>query len=454
MNKNEGGFQKMKWSMKWMKVLLLTVAVLAVAAAGCSGGPSAETGAEQTGGSPQQGSSEGGAESDAEAVTVKFTNFSASGDNEKYLQQMKEAFEKEHSHIKIDIETLPYEGYFTQMQTRVASGTAPDAYELNYENFVSYAKKGVLKDLTEFFDGFDTSVLNSNALEAFAADGKQYGLPASFSNVVLFYNKDLFDQAGAEYPTNDWTWQDVQEAAEKIRALGDQIYGIYQPIQFWEFYKMVRQNGGSLMNEDMTQFTLDTPENIETLEYMVGRALDTNVMPTEAQMAGMGDWDLFKSGRLGMLVTGIWAFPDFSENIDFQWDIEVEPGNTAKATHFFSNGLVINQNSKVAEAAFEWLKFMSSSKEAAQIRVDAGWELPAINDEDVLESYLQVTPPDNKKAVFESLDYLVTPPVVEQNAEMTDIINLHLEAARDGAITPAEALREAQKALEEKINLQ
>lgn len=171
-------------------------------------------------------------------------------------------------------------------------------------------------------------------------------------------------------------------------------------------------------------------------------------------MAGMGDWDLFKSGRLGMLVTGIWAFPDFSENIDFQWDIEVEPGNTAKATHFFSNGLVINQNSKVAEAAFEWLKFMSSSKEAAQIRVDAGWELPAINDEDVLESYLQVTPPDNKKAVFESLDYLVTPPVVEQNAEMTDIINLHLEAARDGAITPAEALREAQKALEEKINLQ
>jgi multiple sugar transport system substrate-binding protein len=168
----------------------------------------------------------------------------------------------------------------------------------------------------------------------------------------------------------------------------------------------------------------------------------------------MGDWDLFKSGRLGMLVTGIWAFPDFTQNITFNWDIAVEPGNTAKATHFFSNGLVINKDSKVAEAAFEWLKFMSASKEAAQIRVEAGWELPAVTYGDVLDKYLQVTPPDNKKAVFDSLNHLVTPPVVEQNAEMTDILGLHLSAARDGAKSPADALRDAQKELEQRIKLQ
>jgi len=450
----------MKWNGRQWKMLALCLLAMALLIAGCSGGgkSSGNTGGSSSGGgnSGTSGNNAGSGDSGGkpETVTVKFTNFSASGENEKYLQQMKEEFEKQHPNIKVDIETLAYDDYFTQMQTRVASGTAPDAYELNYENFVSYAKKGVLLDLTPMFDNFDTSVLNENALQAFSTDGRQYGLPASFSNVVLFYNKDLFDQADVDYPTSSWTWADADAAAEKIRALGDNIYGIYQPIQFWEFYKKVQQNGGSLMNADMTQFTVDTPQNVETLQHMVDRVLKTNVMPTEAQMAGMGDWDLFKSGRLGMLVTGIWAFPDFTQNITFNWDIEVEPGNTAKATHFFSNGLVINKDSKAAQAAFEWLKFMSASREAAQIRVDAGWELPAVNYQDVLDKYLQVTPPNNKKAVFDSLNHLVTPPVVEQNAEMTDIIGLHLQAARDGVKSPADALRDAQKELEQRIKLQ
>ena len=444
----------MKGTEKYWKVLAVCLLAMTLAIAACSrGGQSSDS-------SPSPSASSPGASQPAqspaqpETVTVKFTNFSASGDNEKYLQQMKEEFERQNPHIRVEIETLPYNDYFTQMQTRVASGTAPDAYELNYENFIAYAKKGVLLDLAPLFGNFDTSALNKNALEAFRTDGRQYGLPASFSNVVLFYNEDLFDRAGLGYPTADWTWADVNEAAEKIRALGSDIFGIYQPIQFWEFYKTVRQNGGGLMNDDMTAFTVDRPENVETLQHLVDRVLKTNVMPTEAQMAGMGDWDLFKSGRLGMLVTGIWAFPDFSANITFNWDIEVEPGNKSKATHFFSNGLVINKDSKVAETAFEWLKFMSASREAAMIRVEAGWELPAVSYDDVLQKYLQVTPPNNKKAVFDSLNYLVTPPVVEQNAEMTDIINMHLQAAAHGAKSPADALRDAQAELERRINLQ
>ena len=76
---------------------------------------------------------------------------------------------------------------------------------------------------------------------------------------------------------------------------------------------------------------MDTPENIETLQYMVDMQQKTNVMPTEEQMAGMGDWDLFESGRLGMIVTGIWAFPEYTNNCDFDWDIVVEPGHTQKA---------------------------------------------------------------------------------------------------------------------------
>lgn len=86
----------------------------------------------------------------------------------------------------------------------------------------------------------DLSRLDETALSAFNVDGKQYGLPGNFSNVVLVYNKDLFDQAGIDYPTADWTQDDVQTAAEAIRALGDDIYGYYQPLTYNEFYQGLR----------------------------------------------------------------------------------------------------------------------------------------------------------------------------------------------------------------------
>lgn len=105
----------------------------------------------------------------------------------------------------------------------------------------------------------DLSGLDETALSAFNVGGKQYGLPGNFSNVVLVYNKDLFDQAGVAYPTADWTQDDLQAAAEAIRALGDDIFGIYQPITYNEFYKVAAQYGGSLLNEDLTEFTINSP---------------------------------------------------------------------------------------------------------------------------------------------------------------------------------------------------
>ncbi|NLT45033.1 MAG: sugar ABC transporter substrate-binding protein, partial [Thermotogaceae bacterium] len=339
--------------------------------------------------------------------------------------------------------------------TVVAGGNAPDAFELNYENFYTYAKKDVLLDLNDLLatSGFDTSVLNERAIYAFSDNGVQYGLPFSFSNVVLIYNKDLFDRAGAEHPREDWTWADELEAAKKIRALDAMTFGIYQPVQFWEFYKMVQQNGGSILNEDKTAFTLNSPQNIETLQYMVDRILESNVMPNDAQMAGMGDWDLFEVERIGMIVTGTWAFSTFKDSCDFNWDIAVEPGNTSKATHFFANGLAISKDSKKVDAAFKWISFLSGDIDVAKIRIEAGWELPPVTYPEIIELYKQTTPPESKEVVFKSLDYLVTPPVIEQFNEMADIVNRHLEAARYGEKTPEQALNDAQAELERSIKL-
>lgn len=388
-------------------------------------------------------------------TTIKFMNFSSSGGNEKYLEEWEKIFEKQNPDIKVEIETVGYGDYFTKLATVIAGGNAPDVYELNYENFTTYSSRGILYNLDSLINNakLNTSIINSNALEAFQSNGVQYGFPYSFSTVVLIYNKDLFDRAGVSYPTDSWKWEDVLNAAQKIRNLDPMIFGLYQPITFNELYKMVQQNNGSLLNQDGTSFTLNTPENIETLQYMVDRVLKYNVMPTDAQLAGIGDWDLFMSGRLGMIITGSWAFPTFKENVDFDWDITVEPGNTKKATHFFSNGLVISKDTDNPEAAFKWLSFLSTSKEVAESRVKANWELPVALYPDIIELYKSDFPPKNKDAVFDSLNYLVTPPKLEEFQKVADIVDKHLEAARYGVKSAKQALDDAQAELERTITL-
>ena len=437
--------------------LLLTGVLTASLLAGC-GSTDNSAASENTAAAEETASAEedqeavdlAGTETTEEAVEITYANFNASGGNEETLQKMYEAFHEEYPNITVNIETIGYDDYFTQMQTRVAGGTAPDCYELNIENFAAYANKGVLAELT----GIDTSGYNATALNAFSVNGKQYGVPGNFSNVVLIYNKDLFDQAGVAYPTDDWTWDDAMEACEKISALGDDIYGIYQPITFNEFFKVAAQYGGGVLNADKTEFTINSEENLKAATMMISKVTDTNVQPTEAQMGGMGDWDLFESGRLGMIPTGIWAFNTFADACDFNWDICVEPGGTQKATHFFSNALVVNADSDKKEAAATWINWLASSDTSAQMRIDAGWDLPAISNEEVLSGYLKLTPPENRQAVFDSLNYLTVAPIIEDYSLMSDIITGKLSLAASGEITVQEALDQAQEECSTQISLQ
>ena len=437
--------------------LLLTGVLTASLLAGC-GSTDNSAASENTAAAEETASAEeaqeavdlAGTETTEEAVEITYANFNASGGNEETLQKMYEAFHEEYPNITVNIETIGYDDYFTQMQTRVAGGTAPDCYELNIENFAAYANKGVLAELT----GIDTSGYNATALNAFSVNGKQYGVPGNFSNVVLIYNKDLFDQAGVSYPTDDWTWDDAMEACEKISALGDDIYGIYQPITFNEFFKVAAQYGGGVLNADKTEFSINSEENLKAATMMISKVTDTNVQPTEAQMGGMGDWDLFESGRLGMIPTGIWAFNTFADACDFNWDICVEPGGTQKATHFFSNALVVNADSDKKEAAATWINWLASSDTSAQMRIDAGWDLPAISNEEVLSGYLKLTPPENRQAVFDSLNYLTVAPIIEDYSLMSDIITGKLSLAASGEITVQEALDQAQEECSAQISLQ
>ncbi|WP_372594637.1 sugar ABC transporter substrate-binding protein [Actinotalea sp.] len=378
-------------------------------------------------------------EGEEPSVAISYMNFSANGGQEENLQAIVDAFEADNPGITVDVETIPYDDYFTKLQTAVAGGTEADAFELNYENFVTYATNGSLAELS----GVDAAPYTASLLDAFTLDGAQYGLPESFSNVVLFYNAALFEAAGLDTPSADWTWADAQAAAETLTDPDAGVWGYYQPVSFFEFYKALGQSGGEFFNADMTASTFNSPAGIEAATWLTSKPGTT--MPTEADGAGTPDFDtnLFKDGKLAMWVNGIWQFNGLSEVEGLDWDIAVEPGNTQKASAMFTNGVVVSASSDKQEAAQAWIEYLTSSDTMVDTRLAASWELPPISDTAKLATYLDVTPPASRQVVFDSLEATVLPPVIASQQEMQDIVGEELGNAAAGRKTVEQALDDA-----------
>lgn len=381
----------------------------------------------------------------AAKTTVTYFTFSAAPDHLDTMKAMIEAFEKSNPTIRINLQTASYDDYFTKLKTRVAGNQTPDTFELNYENFVTYAAAGTLLNLNSVSradKSFKKSVYYGKAYDVFSAKGKQYGLPASYSTVVLVYNKDLFDSAGVSYPKSSWDWSDEANAAKALKAkLPVGTYAQFQPTQFWEFYKVLGQSGGQFLSADKKSALFNKQPGVNALTWLTSKVAN-GYMPSKAQMGSLDDGAMFKAGKLAMIATGIWMFDSFKD-APFKWDISVQPGGVTPGNHFFANATVVSAKTKNAAAAWKWAKFMTSDNAAVKLRVDASWEVPAISAKAPLASYLAKNPPANRQAVFDALKNPIVPPVIRQQTAMQDAVNAWLEKAQNGSVSVQDALNSA-----------
>jgi multiple sugar transport system substrate-binding protein len=392
----------------------------AVVLAGCSATPAADSG----------------------PVTITYTNFISQGANEGNLKKIVAAFEKENPDITVKVTTLPYADYDTAQQTDIAAGTQSDVFDIDgSSHYGPLQENGVLAELK----GVDGSVYNKGLLDTYQTDGTQYALPTSFSDVVLYYNKDLFDAAGVSYPTDKWTWADETAAAKKITNAAAGVWGDHQPVTWNEYYKVLVQNGESFLNAKGTKVAFNTPGGIEAAHWLVDKSGTT--MPTIEQGQGTPDFDtnLFKDGKLGMLHTGIWVFGSFADG-PANWDIAVEPGNKKHASAVFSNAVGVSATSKHLAAAQKWAVYLSSSDEEVNVRLDTGWELPTIADKKKLDTYLTKGAPANRQAVFDAATQIAPQPSIGANqSQMQDIMTGELVEAQAGRETVEQALDNAEK---------
>ncbi len=129
-----------------------------------------------------------------EQTTIKVMSFFAY-DNPEVERAVVDAFEAANPDIKVDFESVPMSDIFLKYKTLIAGGTPPDVMAMNFDNAYVFGSMGALEPLDEYITKsvYDTSILFKSTLDMFKVEGVQYSMPATFSDVVLFYNKDMFD---------------------------------------------------------------------------------------------------------------------------------------------------------------------------------------------------------------------------------------------------------------------
>jgi len=206
------------------------------------------------------------------------------------------------------------------------------------------------------------------AREAATFEGKVLGVPALVDNLALVYNKTLFDEAGLEYPSADWTWDDLRAAAKALTDPAKQQFGFSYPMDasedsVWHYEPLLWQNGGSILNGDNTQAAFNSPEGVQALEVLRGMAVEDESVFLDLQNSPYTG--LFNSGKIGMLETGPWDLASFP---DVDYGVEVLPGFDGNHQTIAGPDMwtVFDNGGGRAQAALEFLRWLTDPEQIKQ----------------------------------------------------------------------------------------
>lgn len=289
-------------------------------------------------------------------------------------------FREQNPEITFDFEPIPG-NYSEKLQLMLGTNTAPDVFFLKGMLSPSYMSFGILKDLNpniEADPNFNRDDFFPSLLEAFEKDGGQYGIPKDFSPYVLFYNKQMFAEAGIDsIPKN---WDELVEVATTLTkdldgdGTKDQYGLVLEPI-LEMIMPFVYQNGGYFQNPDGSLGVTDEPflEAVEFYHGLYSSGIAT--IPTDVGQGWNGD--TFGRGKAAMALSGNWLLPFLEVNYpDLEWAIAPLPAGKQKATIAFTTAYAMPKKVKHEEDAWKLVSYLGG-KEGMKQWTSQGLALPA-----------------------------------------------------------------------------
>ena len=236
-----------------------------------------------------------------------------------------------HAGVKATPLTVTGGPYDEKLLTMIAGGQAPDVIEINPDRFADYASRGIMRSLEPFVKvdkSFDVNGYLKEQVDGFRWHGDLGGLPIYNFTFVVYYNKDLFDEAGVAYPSSSWTWDDYLVALRKLTKPSSggkpAQYGGQVGFGWGNWIGRVWSNGGDLFDPTFTTYTLDQTPAVEALQWWGDLRVKEKVVPMPADTASLSAYDLFKAQRIATYIWGTSMIPVIND-VKFKWDVAMIP---------------------------------------------------------------------------------------------------------------------------------
>lgn len=430
-------------------------ALIAVSVAACS---SDKPGGSQTGGDTASASpTMKPTQTPPKEVTLKI---GLPGSFDVTSKKIIDGFQAKYPYIKLDIEEAPWKDFGKKIVTEIAGNNPPDIWVQENAVILGYGKQGVAENLEPYIKrDLKTDDYADALMAAKAPDGKIYGIPHGINVGALAYNKKIFQSNNVPFPTDNWTYQDMIEAAKKLTkdTNGDgktDIYGFQSANNItYGWLLWMKAFGGSALDSTLTKAMFTDPKSIQGLSQWADTVNKLKISPTrEATVTGKF-FDNDKAAMMFLQFSGQVALNKDKPELDYDTVKMPIGANGKRLVPMVINQWLIYSKAKpdAKEAAWTFLKYYLSD-EAQSFLTESGASLPI--KKTALESVEKMPgKPGNKKAYTEGLKEAgftldENPTWNEWRAAAQPI----MDDIMDGKTTPEAGTKEAQKKVQDILN--
>lgn len=432
--------------MKFRKAMaLLLTGAMVFTMAGCGSSGSSNSGSSD--------SSDKESESDSGAVELSVTIWDSN--QEPGLTEIMNDF-TEKTGIKTKISVVKWDEYWTLLESGAQGGSMPDVFWMHSNESERYMSNDMLLDLTDkIADSSEIDPANypEDIWGLYTYDDKYYAVPKDVDTIALWYNKKMFDEAGLDYPTADWTWDDVTEAAKKLTKDDGSQYGlcIRNDNNQAGYYNLVYDNGGYIVNDDKTQSGWDDPKTVEAMEMLEGWIKDGLLPPIET-MSENGEDVLFESGKVAMVPQGSWMLAAYRDNEYTAENCDcVELPKSAvtgrRASIYNGLGWAAAANTEHPDEAWQLIEYLGS-KEGQEKQAELGVTMSAYTG--TSDAWAQ-SADFNLQAYLNMMDDMVIRPYSRSTVTWENEDNEILKSVYSGDKTMADACKEMADQMNEKL---
>ncbi len=340
---------------------------------------------------------------------VKFASWGSKTET-AIIKPILSDFEKQNPDVKVEFMHIP-QNYFQKIHLLFASNTAPDVIFINNHYLPLYAN--LLEPLQADLNFYP------KALEALSWNNTLYAVPRDVSNLVIFYNKDLFDRYKVPYPKSNWNMQDFLSTAQKLTR--DGVFGISFDEDALFYLPYLMSEGGGILSDDLSRIIVEEPKSMKGLKFYADLRKKYHVAPRREESASATMAQLFLQQRLAMQLSGRWLVPKYREDAQFDWDVAPFPrGSAGSIVPLDASGWAIAKSSKHKISARKLVDYLSS-KESSIKFTESGLIVPARRD--VRTYFLDNQKPKNAKVFLDVIETSKPTPVSVDYKEIMDNLN-------------------------------